>query len=430
MLASLTFLTPAAGLVAVLVVLPLGALAVAAARVGRVRDALGLRSAAGGVDRRTAVAAASVVLLLALAAAQPALTRGPKQRVRTDAEALFVIDISQSMAASSGASGPTRLQRATQEAERLRAQLRDVPSGIATLTDRVLPNLLPVTDTNAFDATLRRTIAIEDPAPFETTVRATDFAALANVPEAGFFDPSARRRVVVFLTDGETRPYDSAAVSKTFGAAAARCARRRSRVARERIDLPVGDSHGSELPARSVERRAARGPRRRDGRARVPGRRGRGDRRRGARRARDRPDEGGRPRAARRPARAVRRAGRAAPAPPAVQSASRARSTPSTGTASVSAKLIQPTTTSLRYDAREPARISTRDARPEHEVVHVRHRDEADGERNLHEQDPVEPRAAVPLARRERNTCHAEDEQRAVPDRAPALSEQLHRARP
>jgi hypothetical protein len=217
-LAALTFLSPAAAFVAVVVLVPLGALVVAASRVARVRAALGLPHPERMLDRRTAVAASAVVLLLALAAAQPALTRGPKQRVRTDAEVLFVLDTSQSMAASHGPRGATRLERAKRQAASLRAELRDVPSGVATLTDRVLPNLLPVTDAAAFDATLQRAVAIEDPPPFETTVRATDFAALAGVPEAGFFDPSARHRVVVLLTDGETRPYDSASVSKSFGA--------------------------------------------------------------------------------------------------------------------------------------------------------------------------------------------------------------------
>ncbi|MDX6410497.1 MAG: hypothetical protein QOE91_13, partial [Gaiellaceae bacterium] len=73
-------------------------------------------------------------------------------------------------------------------------------------------------DRVAFDATLQKSIAIEEPPPFETAVRATDFGALAGIPENGFFDPSARHRVVVLLTDGETRPYDAAAVSKAFGA--------------------------------------------------------------------------------------------------------------------------------------------------------------------------------------------------------------------
>jgi hypothetical protein len=218
MLASLTFLTPAAALVAFAVVVPLAAFAVAATRVARVRRALGLAHPRQVHDRRASGAAALVVLLLALVAAQPALTRGPKQRIRTDAQVLFVLDISQSMAASSGPHGPTRLERAIQEAARLRAALPNVPSGVATLTDRVLPNLLPVPDQNAFDATLQKTIAIEQPAPFETAVRATDFGALAGIPEAGYFDPSARHRVVVLLTDGETRTYDAAAVSKAYGA--------------------------------------------------------------------------------------------------------------------------------------------------------------------------------------------------------------------
>jgi predicted alpha/beta-hydrolase family hydrolase len=41
---------------------------------------------------------------------------------------------------------------------------------------------------------------------------------LASIPGAGYFDPAARHRVVILLTDGETRPYDSAGVSKQYGA--------------------------------------------------------------------------------------------------------------------------------------------------------------------------------------------------------------------
>jgi hypothetical protein len=218
MLASLTFLTPSAALVALTVVVPLAAFALAAGRVARVRAALGLPGAHRRLDRRAAATAGAVVLLLALAAAQPALSRGPKQRVRTDAQALFVLDTSQSMAASSGPTGLTRLERAKREAQHVRATLPDIPSGVATLTDRVLPNLLPVPDQGAFDATVQQAVAIEQPPPSTTEVRATDFGSLAVVPDAGFFDPSAKHRVVVLLTDGETRPFDSAAVSKVFGA--------------------------------------------------------------------------------------------------------------------------------------------------------------------------------------------------------------------
>ena len=219
MLASLTFLTPWAALVGLAVLIPLAAFVIGANRVARVRENLGLPNPGRLLDRRAAAAASAVVLLLALTAAQPALSRGPKERLRTDAQALFVLDTSQSMAASSGANGPTRLERAAIEARRLRAALPDIPSGVATLTDRVLPNLLPVPDREAFDATLQKSIAIEQPPPSTTSVRSTDYGALATVPESGFFAPSAKHRVVVLLTDGETRPFDSAGVSKVFGAA-------------------------------------------------------------------------------------------------------------------------------------------------------------------------------------------------------------------
>ena len=50
--------------------------------------------------------------LLAVAASQPALAHDSRQRVRTDAQALFVIDTSRSMAAATTPAAPTRLARA------------------------------------------------------------------------------------------------------------------------------------------------------------------------------------------------------------------------------------------------------------------------------------------------------------------------------
>ena len=79
------------------------------------------------------------------------------------------------MAAAPGPRSRTRLDRATAAAERLRAAIPEVPSGIATLTDRVLPDLLPVGDAGAFDATLRRAVAIEEPPPRALSLRATTF---------------------------------------------------------------------------------------------------------------------------------------------------------------------------------------------------------------------------------------------------------------
>jgi hypothetical protein len=219
MLGALVFLTPKAGLVAAAVLLPLAAFVLAERRVAAVRRVLELGPPRSGVNVLLLGSLAVVVLVLALAAAQPALSRTEKQRVRSDAEVLFVLDISQSMAASSGPRGSTRLERAISAAMRLRSSIPEVPSGVATLTDRVLPNLLPVPDTPAFNATLEQTVAINEPPPRELNVRATNFAALSSVSKAGYFDPSATHRVVVVLTDGESSFFDPAAVGRSLTAA-------------------------------------------------------------------------------------------------------------------------------------------------------------------------------------------------------------------
>ena len=216
MLASLVFLTPTAGAVALAVLVPVLAFAVAERRVERVRNVLLLEAPRGGIDLVVVGALAAAVLILALAAAQPALADKSTQRMRTDAQALFVVDTSASMAASSGATGRTRLQRATEAAQRLRAAIPDVPSGVATLTDRVLPNLLPAPDAAAFDATLDHAIAINEPPPREINPRATAFGALAAVPGAGYFEPSAKHRAVVLLTDGESTYFDANNVGRAF----------------------------------------------------------------------------------------------------------------------------------------------------------------------------------------------------------------------
>jgi len=215
--ASIVFLTPLGALVAVAMLLPVAAFVVAEQRVAAVRRLLTLRPPRTGVDVAALATLVAVVALLALAAAQPALSNTRSQRVRTDAEALFVLDISQSMAASAGPKGKTRLERAADAANRLRAAVPSVPSGVATLTDRVLPNLLPVADAAAFRATLRNSVAIGQPPPREQNVRATSFGALAAIPGSGYFQGSAKRRAIVLLTDGETAPYEANAVAKALG---------------------------------------------------------------------------------------------------------------------------------------------------------------------------------------------------------------------
>jgi hypothetical protein len=84
MAASLTFLTPLAGLLAPLALVPLAALAVAARRVRRARTLLRLP---GGrdLDWPRTLALAAVPLLLALGIMQPALRSQGSQAARSDA---------------------------------------------------------------------------------------------------------------------------------------------------------------------------------------------------------------------------------------------------------------------------------------------------------------------------------------------------------
>ena len=212
----MTFLTPLGSLVAVAVVLPAAAIAIGARRASAVRAALRLRAPRHGTDRRVAVALAAVPILLGLAAAQPALTHDVRERARTDAQVLFVLDISRSMAAAAAPSAPTRLARAKSVASAMRRSIAGVDAGVATLTDRVLPDLLPVPDVPSFDATLSRAVGIERPPPRFVSSRATTFDALAAIPASGFFAHTARHRVVVLLTDGETRPFDATALGRAF----------------------------------------------------------------------------------------------------------------------------------------------------------------------------------------------------------------------
>ena len=212
----ITFLTPAAGLVALVGLVPLLMLYSVSDQARGVRAALHLREPA---DRRLAIAGTvgAVAVLVGLAAAQPVLARTDEQRVRADAEAIFVFDTSRSMLASVGPSGLTRLDRAKTDALRVRAALPEVSVGIASMTDRTLPHLFPSADEVAFRSTVEQTISVEQPPPmaYFSTV-GTTLAALAALQSRGFFAPSSRRRLLVVFTDGESRPFDEVALGTVF----------------------------------------------------------------------------------------------------------------------------------------------------------------------------------------------------------------------
>ena len=206
----LTFVTPLAGLVALLGAAPLLVLFAVSDYAESVRSALSV--AEPRFSRSvTAGAIVAVAIPVGLAAAQPVLAKADVQRVRSDAEALFVIDTSRSMLASDGASAATRLDRAKAEAVRLRAKLPELKVGVASMTDRTLPHLFPSADRDLFRATVDDAVGIEQPPPIAyLNTGVTTFAALTAIVTRGFFTPSVSHRVAVVFTDGETRPFDAA----------------------------------------------------------------------------------------------------------------------------------------------------------------------------------------------------------------------------
>jgi hypothetical protein len=215
---SLTLLSPLGALVVLVAVVPLAAVAMGARRIAAACRVLALdpdtRSA-----RRRAVAAVAATALVAAAAAQPALRRERTQETRTDVQAFVVVDVSRSMIASAAPGTPTRFARAQRLATEIRDGLPEVPTGVASLTDRVLPHLFPTPDRDVFAETVQRALTPERPAPAEPNVRATTLAALAAVPAANVFSASAQRRLLVVLSDGESRPFDATAVGRALTSA-------------------------------------------------------------------------------------------------------------------------------------------------------------------------------------------------------------------
>ncbi|HXG75862.1 MAG TPA: VWA domain-containing protein [Gaiellaceae bacterium] len=201
----LRFVTPYGALFALAAVLPVGVLLLRERRLRAIRRALGLAVPSLRALLPLAVALAAVPALLGLAAAQPVLHTTRTVNERTDAQAFVVVDISRSMLAAARSGAPTRFDRARELALALRQEIPEVPVGLASLTDRVLPHVFPTTDARVFAAALLRSVGVEHPPPgsFYLTV-ATSLNALRALPERSYFPPSARKRLAVVLTDGET----------------------------------------------------------------------------------------------------------------------------------------------------------------------------------------------------------------------------------
>ena len=158
----------------------------------------------------------------------------------------------------------------SEDADRPRARRRrsgcarswpDVPAGVAVLTDHVLPDLLPVPDRPCSSRRFARRCASATRRlrPMPSPRRAS--APWAHWGRESFFPPSAKHRVAIVLTDGESRPFD---VRQTARALA-------HRPAVTPVFVHVGSPSESvfdarrptrnRLPPRPVERRGARRPR-------------------------------------------------------------------------------------------------------------------------------------------------------------------------
>ncbi len=211
------FLSPIGVLLALGVVLPLCALYAITRRGARVRQLLGLRSLRRLSLLVPVLAAIAAALLVGLAAAQPVVEQTVDRRTRTDAEAYVVFDVTRSMLAKGSESGQSRLTRAKVFADALRAKLPTTPIGIASYTDRVLPHLFPSPDETVFRATVERAIGIERPPPRSSFLtNATSIDSLAAMPVERFFSPTAKKRLLIVLTDGESQSINIARIARVF----------------------------------------------------------------------------------------------------------------------------------------------------------------------------------------------------------------------
>jgi hypothetical protein len=201
----MTFLTPFAAVFVLIAVVPVAALVLTERRARQVRR---LQRVHGPGRRALLPVALALVLLpclVAVAAAQPVVIRQQRVDERADAQAFILFDTSLSMRASAGPGKPTRLQRAKALALRLEAALPDVPFGVASMTDRSLPNLMPTVDRTTFDRTVEQAVAVDRPPPSQPhRGRATTFDALVPLVQSNFFTPGVQRRLLVVFTDGES----------------------------------------------------------------------------------------------------------------------------------------------------------------------------------------------------------------------------------
>ncbi|MBD0338039.1 MAG: VWA domain-containing protein [Thermoleophilia bacterium] len=207
---NVAFLTPLGAVLGALALAPLVVFVLRQRRARRIRAALGLEPSGAAARLTLLLALAGVPVLLGLAAAQPVLESDRQRVERTDAEVWVVLDTSRSMLASARAGSPTRFARARELTLRLAEGLPEVPLGLTSMTDRILPHVFPTTDTRVVAEALSESMGIERPGPTVSlsSVPTTTLDSLAAIPRLNYFSPTARKRLLVVLTDAETRPLE------------------------------------------------------------------------------------------------------------------------------------------------------------------------------------------------------------------------------
>ena len=206
---SIEFATPLAALAGLVGLVPIAVAFVRSGQARVVRQLLGLPEPALPSRLARPLALGCAFALLGLAAAQPSLVRQRERLARTDAQMLVVLDNSRSMLASAGARSEPRYRRAAAFAHRLRAAFPEVPTGVASLNNRLLPYLFPTVDDQAYASVVGQAYGIQKPPPsVDEDPVATVFGELSQVASQTFFSKGARKRVLVVLSDAETRPFD------------------------------------------------------------------------------------------------------------------------------------------------------------------------------------------------------------------------------
>jgi hypothetical protein len=122
--------------------------------------------------------------------------------VRPDAEIYLTFDVSRSMLAAATPGGRARFDRARALGRTVLAGIGDVPTGVATLTNRMMPLLFPTGDGRSVSAVVDHSLQIMQPPPVPyTTARESSLSALGLAADRSYFDPTARKRALVVFTD-------------------------------------------------------------------------------------------------------------------------------------------------------------------------------------------------------------------------------------